>query len=895
MLPAMSALVRISPAPTNLPAPASTFVGRARELEQLGALDGPIVTVLGPPGIGKTRLALEHARACGPGYDGGALFCDLSEARDRPALCAALADALGIKVPDATAPGALRRIGLALAERGETLLVLDNFEQLAEEAAVLSELSQVAPLTTLLVTSRERLGLAGEAVLALGPLGGRQQEAVALFVDRAQQARPGYAPSAEERERIGALCDSLDGLPLCIELAAARMRVMSLAQIEANLSRRFLLLARADVPDSRQSTLQRALDWSWALLSADERAALSQSAVFRGGFALEAAEAVLEGGAWIPDVLQSLCDRSLMGLHDPGQPGAVPRFGLSASVREYAEAHLEDSDRVRARHARYFSERGLAWSDELDLQGVQAGWTRLRAEAENLLTAHQFAAGAGAGSAEPALGTAVALGTLYARGGARLRYTELVSRSLSVATSAGAPPGLLARGLRRLGDFLATAGEHEQAASALHRAISLAEQPAPAVAVRCWLSLAKLELRKARHTAAEGLLQRAEALAQRAGDAHGELIVRNLYGALEGGRGNHARAAEHHRRALAQARRLGDQHLEGLSLSSLGDYEIERGNLAEARVYLTRALEIQREQGEIVKETASFGGLGVIALAQADWEVARQHFEQAARTMARMGDRIGQAWWQLHLGVAQQAADALDEALLQYDQVIELCEELGTPTAEIAALAWRASLRVRLGPHLDAARLDLDAARRKLDGFAQPVLEALVGVLGGIVEVSAARLASGPQAAAELAATLQARYAPMASTSYDVRLALRELQRATSSAPAPAAGTASALVVARGGLWFQAPGGERVELEQRRSLRLLLEALVRQRLAQPDTPLSSQALLEAGWPGERMTAEAGRTRLYSAVYSLRTLGLRSLLKKRDDGYLLDPSVTVQLQ
>jgi predicted ATPase len=891
----MSALVRFSPPPTNLIAPTTSFVGRAQELAQMDALlrgdAASILVVLGAAGIGKTRLALEYALTRAALYEGGALFCELSEARDLPAVCQVLADALGMRLPDATSTGALRQIGLALAERGPTLLLLDNFEQLQEQSHVLAELAQTAPLTTLLVTSRVRLGLPEEVVLSLGPLG---EEGVELFLARARQVRPSYSPSAPEQEQMAALCRSLDGIPLAIELAAARMRVMSLAQIESNLSRRFLLLARADGTGARQSTLQRALDWSWELLSADEQAALAQSAVFRGGFALEAAESVLQvgSGAWIPDVLQSLCDQSLMWLHDPGT-GSEPRFGLYTSVREYAEPRLQAPELVRARHARYFAEKGLQWADELDLQGLRTGWTRLRAEAENLLAAHQHAVQTEA-MAELALGSAVALGTLYARDGSRLHYTELVSRSLSLAEDAGVSPALIARGLRRLGDFLSISGQHDAAAAALQRAVALAERQAPPVAVRSYVSLAKLEHRKARYDVVEELLQRTLALARGARDAHGELIVRHMYGVMEGGRGDHERSAEHHRRALALARRLGDRHLEALSLSNLGDYEIERGALAEARVYLTEAIEIQHELGETSKEMASLAGLGILALEQGDWQTARRHLEEAARTVARLGERLGQSSWLMLLGVACQGEGALDEALLHYDRALELYEESGTPVGHILTLAWRASLRVRLGPHPQAARLDLDAARQRLAALPHPVLEAMVGIMDGIVEVSAARLASGPAAAAELVASLQARYAPIASSSYDVRLALRELQHIPASAPA-AAPTSAALVVARGGLWFQAPGGERVELEQRRSLRLLLEALARQRLAQPDTPLPSQALLEAGWPGERMTAEAGRTRLYSAIYSLRTLGLRTLLKKRDDGYLLDPSVALRLQ
>ena len=322
--------------------PATTFFGRVRELEALhGWFAGGdrLVTLLGPAGTGKTRLALRFAE-----LHPKARCCDLTDARD----AAAVSDAVEAMVA-------------TLGD--ETLLVLDNCEHVAH--AVATVVPRIPAGTRILVTSRERLRVPGERCFEVPPLGLPQRgddatasEALQLFLDRARLVRPDYALTAPDTEVLVEILERLDGLPLAIELAAARMRVLSPQALLRRLSLRFDLL-RSDARDAttRQRTLRGALDWSWDLLEPVEQSALAQCSVFRSGFTLEAAEAVLDlsphvGAPATLEVIESLCDKSLV--RTLPRAGDV-RFGLYECIREYAAERLGDEiDRVRERHGAYF-------------------------------------------------------------------------------------------------------------------------------------------------------------------------------------------------------------------------------------------------------------------------------------------------------------------------------------------------------------------------------------------------------------------------------------------------------------------------------------------------------------------------------------------------------------
>ena len=322
----------------NLPAERDAFVGREEALLELARrFDGGarLVSVLGIGGTGKTRLALRFARTWLGDYPGGVWFCDLSPARDVDDLLHAVAKALDVPLGS---DDPVVQLGHAMAGRGRCLVILDNFEQIARHAeATLGRWLDRAVEARFLVTTREVLGLPGEEALALAPLAA--DDAVALFMRRAASARHDFRADDDEQAAVAKLVRLLDRLPLAIELAAARVRVMPPSAMLARMGQRFKLMASLGGRQDRQSTLRATFDWSWDLLSDAEKSALAQLSVFEGGFTLESAEDVLdlsliEAAPWAVDLVQSLVDKSLV------RPLRDARFDLLTSVQEYAAEQL---------------------------------------------------------------------------------------------------------------------------------------------------------------------------------------------------------------------------------------------------------------------------------------------------------------------------------------------------------------------------------------------------------------------------------------------------------------------------------------------------------------------------------------------------------------------------
>jgi predicted ATPase/class 3 adenylate cyclase len=355
---------------TNLPASLTRFVGRTHDVAEVQGLLGSerLVTLTGPGGTGKTRLAIEVARTLLPDYVDGVWFVALDIVREAALVVPTIAATLG--VPEQ--PG--RSIAATLAERlaeKHTLLVLDNFEQVAEAAPEIGLLLAAAPTLSVLASSREPLAIVGEAIYPVPPLAvpaepgkptAAQLEgvgAVDLFVDRARSARPDFQLTDANAPGVAAICRRLDGLPLALELAAARANLLSPDQILARLDHRLTLLAstRRDLPE-RQRTLRGAIDWSHELLSAAERAVFRRFSVFSGGAAFESLVPVLDPdgdlGGDLLDLSSALVDQSLLrSLAD----GHENRLGMLETIREYAAEQLLGSGEdpsVRDRHAAHF-------------------------------------------------------------------------------------------------------------------------------------------------------------------------------------------------------------------------------------------------------------------------------------------------------------------------------------------------------------------------------------------------------------------------------------------------------------------------------------------------------------------------------------------------------------
>ena len=392
----------------NLPLPVSSFVGRERELELTVAALGAarVVTLTGPGGVGKTRLALQSARQVTGRFADGGWLCELAPVRDPARVDGAVAAVFSVT---ARAGQSTREALVEFLRAKDLLLVLDNCEHLLDGAAALAAvLARSCERLVILATSREALGIEGERLVPVPPLrvpgvdadlaAITGAEAVRLFADRAAAVKPGFAVTAQNAAAVAAVVRRLDGIALAVELAAARVPAMTAAELARRLDRSFAVLAagRRGVVD-RHQTLHAAIDWSFQLLAGPEQALLSRLAVFAGGATLDAAEAVCGGEGIDPDgvfgLLASLVARSLVVAEEQG-PGT--RYRLLETIRQYGEEHLEKAGRWRARHAGYYAGLLPRVRDHAHDPQAEVFWAaRVSAEQDNLLAAWSWAIGAG--------------------------------------------------------------------------------------------------------------------------------------------------------------------------------------------------------------------------------------------------------------------------------------------------------------------------------------------------------------------------------------------------------------------------------------------------------------------------------------------------------------------
>jgi predicted ATPase len=414
----------------------SSFVGRERELEQTAAALGlaRVVTLTGPGGVGKTRLALEVAGQVAGRFGDGAWLCELAPVRDPAGVDDAVA---AVFSATARAGQSTREALVEFLRRKELLLVLDNCEHLLEGAAALAGvLQRSCERLVILATSREGLGIEGEQLVPVPPLGVpeadadlaaiNQAEAVRLFADRAAAVKPGFQVTAQNAAAVAAVVRRLDGIALAVELAAARVPAMTVAELARRLEHCFAVLGagrRGAV--ERHQTLRAAIDWSYGLLGGPEQGLLARLAVFAGGATLVAAEGVCGGDGIDPDavleLLAALVARSLVVAEEHGPE---TRYRLLEPIRQYGEERLEaagEAEQWRARHAAYYTGLLTQVRDHAHDSGEEVFWAvRLGAEQDNLLAAWSWAVGTGN------VGSALAILAGFARVEVRSTYPLLL-------------------------------------------------------------------------------------------------------------------------------------------------------------------------------------------------------------------------------------------------------------------------------------------------------------------------------------------------------------------------------------------------------------------------------------------------------------------------------------
>ncbi len=667
----------------RLPVELTSFVGREREVaEVLAALVGArVLTLTGAGGCGKTRLALRTADEALERLPDGAWWVELAPLADPGLVAPALAIALGVR----PLPGQddLEAAVAALASR-RALVLLDNCEHLAEEAAGVAEaLARGCPGVTVLATSREPLGVAGEVrwrvpsmsvpaeVEVDSPVAALRSDAVRLFVERAGRARPGFTLTAADAPAVVRICRELDGIPLAIELAAARMGALSAAAVADALTDRFRLLTggpRTAIP--RQRTLRASVDWSHDLLAEPERVLLRRLGVFAGGFAPGTAERVCAGGGIeAPDVLgllTSLVDRSLVAVEE--RDGSL-RFRLLATVRSYALERLDEAGEARGareRHLAAFLAVAEAALGELLTPRQPAVLDGLDLEGADLAQALSFAAETDAASAlrlSIALGPWWRLRALFTQGDAAYR------RVLSAAPDG--PAALRARALWGHAYLLAFSGDFAAAEALARRAMGEAERLGDEVTVaRSLTILGKCDLMREAPPACRPALERAWSLALAHGD---DLCLMHAGHALAFSRlfeEDHAAARQRFAEVLPAVERTGHHEFVANHWGAEGWMRYLGGDLPGAEAALARAVTAARAAGDAVTEA------GVAAYAACARTDAGDPDGALAMLLPVHGRALAQGagfllpWAEVAIAEALAAAGRLDEARAAFERLL---------------------------------------------------------------------------------------------------------------------------------------------------------------------------------------------------------------------------------
>ena len=722
----------VDPAPRYaLPAVRDSFIGRGDELDslarhlegrrqQLHAASGQVksfarekgrrqlVTLLGPGGTGKTRLALEYGWHSLPRWPGGVWFCDLAEARTLDGLAYAVADALNVSLGR---DDPVVRLGDALSARGKTLVILDNFEQIAEHAeTVLGSWLRKAPDASFLVTSRTRLHLADEFLFELNPLD-PPTLGIELFEARAQSHRPGFTVDGSNRQRVEEIVQHLDGLPLALELAASRLHMLTLEQLRNRLEDRFKVLAGNR--RGRHGTLRAALDWSWELLEPWEQSAMMQIAVFEGGFSLEAAEAVIDlsphdSAFFVLDVIQSLVDKSWIRAT---VAGGDPRFEIYRTVHEYAteklhgEAEPVEIRQVEIRHGDYFARMGsIEEIRRLSAHGESLHFLRLRLELDNLVTACERAIQRG--DEDAAAATYVAANAILGMTGPFGLSIELGRQLLDAMTDATSRRRVavdLSNVERQAGEMDAAKDHGELALKLVRSAGDRALEG---------IILGNLGI----HYMIQGQMEDARqhydaalSIAREVGDRDSEGRVMGNLGNLHWEQGRMEEAREHLEAALTLHRATDNRRREGLVLGNLGALEASQGRLNEALHCLEAALALHREVGNRNFEGAVLGNLGIVHWEQGRRAEARRDYETALALHRELGNRRYEGILLGNLGRLDCEDGRVEEGRRRLEASLVIHEALGNRRVQGIALSYLGCLDLETGD-LQAARSRFEAA-----------------------------------------------------------------------------------------------------------------------------------------------------------------------------------------
>ena len=724
--------------PLPLPHYAASFVGRTKERARLAEILTPsresmLVSLLGIGGTGKTRLATQVANDLAGPYAGRIWFVSLAEASNVIDFWRIVLRAGGLSPTD-TNPGAVLKRAL---QQGPTMVTLDNCEQLVERPEVLSAIKELLAVegVKVLATSRRRLGIAGEIEMRLSPLqlpmnpeDVLTSESGALFCSRAQAVRPDFQVTEANAADIAQLCHALDGIPLALELAAARAQVLTPNQMLARLDQRLDgFVARDRDAEERHRTLRQTIDWSFQLLPPSLADFFVKLSVFAGGWTLELAEEVLDEPAAL-EWLSELVDASLVISEESGP---TMRFRMLETIRAFAAGHLSASDGVRLRHAHVLlalaesREPSLAVASPEDLMALEAEHDNLRVAMETAISENNGplcarfvaalwrfwhlrgyikegrqwterlleVAGPTHGAAEHGAGRLAYLQGDYARAEAHF----LAARELSGSDTRG-----FAQALAGLGSVAYERGEFGVALDQFHQGLAIfreiSDQPSIAATLN-WIGIVRTDTRE--YDLATAALEESYAIRMRIGDRPGIARALTSLGIVRRQQGDLMGAKQNYDEALAIHQVIGDRRAEGGCLSNLGFVETKLGNFEAASQHLLQSIELLELVGDKWGLSAALANRGNLEVASGNSEKGMALLRDSLRLRLEIGNQQGVALSLEGLGLAYMAGGDAAHGLGCFELARQKRAQIGAPMApsdEAEIAARRQEAIIALGP-----------------------------------------------------------------------------------------------------------------------------------------------------------------------------------------------------
>lgn len=707
-----------TPPPHNLPAPLTSFVGREADLEGIEALlrrdDVRLITLTGTPGVGKTRLALQVASAVLDTFPDGVFFVELAPIRDVALIPTAIATAVGIRE---TGHDSIMEASKAELRERELLLVLDNFEHLISAATLVTELLRACPSVTILATSRQPLHVYGEYEVVVSPLDVpdpmavstvealHQSEAVTLFVQRAEAARMDFALTDKNGPITAEICARLDGLPLAIELAAARVRSLTVEALLPLLEHRLDVLTGgpADI-DPRHQTLRDTIDWSYQLLDAEQQALFRRIAIFDGGCVEETLQAVcvVEGEQRLPPLggIASLVDGALLQAI-----GGDRRFRMFETIREYGIERLkesQESETIARRHAEYYLH--LAETAEPALRGPeQRTWLeRLEQEHDNVRAALRWSVTHR--QAEITLRLTSALWRFW------FRHGHLTEGQRWLATALTEQPGtslrLRAKALLGSATIADNRGDYTLAKKQLEESGSLFRDLGDKRGTAGVLaSLASLVDQQGDYKQATALLEESITLFTEVGDQQGAARTLGNLASLVDQQGDYERAATIMGESIALLKNLGDKQGTSRAVGVLGIMELGEGHLASARELLDESVALLRELGDKVSIAYMLINRASVALSEADFGRASEVLRESEALFRELGSKRGIAYTFVNQSCVAEEQGDLTRAAQLLEEGVTLLQQLGDRWGVASALEELMAVATKQGQPRRAAQL----------------------------------------------------------------------------------------------------------------------------------------------------------------------------------------------